>query len=127
AVAVNFWPAILRDQLAVWVERYVGDVDKPSTSERVDPRAIVGVSSFCDALEKYDTREEKPTLVEPGDVVSVPVTLTVPATRPRAAGLTPHDGVQSECRLVVRLAAPASEDSDPFLNDVAYVRGRAMV
>lgn len=127
AVAVNFWPAIMRDQLAVWVERHTGDVDKPVTSELVDPRAIVGVTPFCDALEKHSMREERPTLAEAGDVVSVPITLTVPATRPRATSVTPHDEVQSECRLVVRLASAEAEGSDPRLNDVAYVRGRAMV
>jgi RNA polymerase primary sigma factor len=127
AVAVSFWPAIMKGHLTAVVERYVDDAERPVSVEQVDPKVVAGIAPYCEAFDKFAAREEDPSLAQPGDVVVVPVPLTVPATRPRATQVKPHEELTSECKLVVRLAAPDNERSDPRLNDVAYVRGRAMV
>ncbi len=127
AVAVNFWPAIIKGQLNAVVERYVDDAQEPVSVELVDPKAVAGIQPYCEALDKFSTREELPSLTHPGDVVAVSVPFIVPATRPRATQVKQHAELTSECKLLVRLAPPDNERSDPRLNNVAYVRGRAMV
>jgi len=127
AAAVSLWPAMVKGHLTVLVERYVDDAEEPVSLEQVDPRTVAGITSYCDALDKFTAREERPALQTPGDTVVVPVPLTVPATRSRSSQVGQNDELISECKLVVRLAPPDSERSDPRLNNVAYVRGRAMV
>jgi RNA polymerase primary sigma factor len=127
AVAVNFWPAILKGQLTAVVERYVDDAAEPVSVEQVDPKAVAGIAAYCEALDVFAAREEKPSLTQHGDVVAVSVPFIVPATRRRATQVNQHEELTAECKLVVRLAPPDIERSDPRLNNVAYVRGRAMV
>lgn len=127
AAAVNFWPAMMRGTLTVIVERYVDDADEPIKSEHVDPRSVAGVNELCDAYEKHVSGATTPALVNPGDVASIVVPLTVPGTRQRAKGVQPHGELTAECRLLVRLADPDDGSSDPRVGQVAYTRGRAMV
>ena len=127
AVAENFWPAIMKGQLSVSIERYADDSDTPVSVERVDPKTVAGIAPFCEAWEKFIGREEVPALTQPGDVVVTSVPLTVPATRGRDQQRAQHEELTSECKLIVRLAPPGHDRSDPRLNDLAYVRGRAMV
>jgi hypothetical protein len=127
AIAVSFWPAIMKGQLSAIVERYVDDAEQPVSVEHVDPKAVAGITPYCEALDKFGAREEQPSLAHPGDVVAVSVPFLVPATRARATQVKQHPELTSECKLVVRLAPPDEERSDPRLNNVAYVRGRAMV
>lgn len=127
AAAVNFWPAIVRGSLTVWVERYVDDADEAVKSEQVDPKSIAGVAELCDAWDKQHAGKTTPVLTAPGDVVDVTIPMTVPATRPRGKGVKPHDELQAECQLIVRLADPENTAGDPRVGEVAYIRGRAMV
>lgn len=127
AAAVNFWPAIMRGALTVWVERYVDDEDDPVRSEQVDPREVAGIAELCDAWDRHVSGKTTPVLTAPGDVASIPIQLTVPATRQRARGVKAHDELTAECRLVVRLADPEGVAGDPRAGQIAYVRGRAMV
>jgi hypothetical protein len=124
AAAENFWPAMMRGDLTVWVERYMDDEDLPSIRKQVDPREYVG--PLCEAWEKHSSGDTVGALVESGDVAEVAIPMTIPATRTDARGLTQHEAVQSECRLIVRLADPELSDQG-HLNDIAYARGRAMV
>jgi transcriptional regulator with XRE-family HTH domain len=124
AAAENFWPAMMRGDLTVWVERYVDDEEAPSVRKQVDPREYV--APFCDAWEKHAAGDTVGILREPGDVAEVSIPLAIPATRSDARNVFQHEEVQSECRLVVRLADPELPQ-DPHLNDVGYTRGRAMV
>lgn len=127
AAAVNFWPAMMRGSLTVWVERYVGDDEEPVKREQVDPRNVAGIRELCDAWEKHASGRETPVLTSPGDVSSVVIPLVIPATKARAKGVTPHDEVVADCALVVRLAEPEEVAGDPRASRVAYIRGRAMV
>lgn len=127
AAAVNFWPAMVRGSLTIWVERYVDDADEAVKSEQVDPKGVAGIAELCDAWEKQHAGKTTPVLTAPGDVVEVNIPLTVPATRPRAKGVKPHVELQAECQLIVRLADPESVAGDPRVGEVAYIRGRAMV
>jgi transcriptional regulator with XRE-family HTH domain len=127
AVAVNFWPALVRGSLAVLVERYLDDEDEPVTHVQVDPRTVVGVEELCDAWEKNASAQLSLALLNAGDVASATIPLVVPATRPRATKLRHHDECVAECRLIVRLGDVGAEASDPRVGQVAFVRGRAMV
>lgn len=127
AAAINFWPAMMRGSLSIWVERFIGDDNDPVKSEKVDPRSVPGVSQLCDAWDKHVSGNETPVLIAPGDVACVTVPLTVPATKPRARGVKSHDEITADCQLIVRLAEPDDAASDPRVGHVAYVRGRAMV
>ncbi len=125
AAAVNFWPAMVNGQLKVSVERYVNDEQVPAARIRVDPTNYVG--PFCEAYEKCLVGDLAKSLEESGDVVSVPVTLSVPATKRGAKGIDSHGEVQSECRLIVRLAEADDSDDDAFVNKIGFSRGRAMI
>jgi transcriptional regulator with XRE-family HTH domain len=127
AAAVNLWPAIMRGLLTVWVERYVDDTEDPIKREQVDPRTVAGVSELCDAWDKHFTGKTVPALLNSGDVASVGIPITVPATRPRAKGIKAHEELEAECELVVRLADADNSTGDPRVGHLAYVRGRAMV
>jgi hypothetical protein len=127
AAATNFWPSMMRGSLSVIVERYVDDAEEPIKSEYVDPRAVAGVAELCEAYEKHVSGATTPALVNPGDVASIVVPLSVPATRQRAKGIRAHEEQSAECRLLVRLADPDGGASDPRVGQVAYTRGRAMV
>lgn len=127
AAAVSFWPAMMRGALTVWVERYIDDLEEPLKSEQVDPRAVAGVTELCDAWEKDQIGNTAPVLTSIGEVATVSIPFTVPATRLRARGVKPHEELTAECRLLVRLADPESVSGDPRVGQVAYVRGRAMV
>jgi RNA polymerase primary sigma factor len=127
AAAVNFWPAMMRGGLTVWVERYVDDEDEPVRREQVDPRQVAGVTELCDAWDKHFSGKSTPVLSAPGDVASIPIQLMVPATRQRARGVKAHDEVTAECQLLVRLSDPEGVSGDPRAGQIAYVRGRAMV
>jgi hypothetical protein len=127
AAAVSFWPAIIRNTLTVWVERYVDDDDSPVASQRVDPRAIAGVRELCEAYEKASVGPTTPVLNEPGDVAVIPIAITIPATRSSAKGFASHDELTANASLVVRLADPEAASEDPRVSQVAYVRGRGMV
>lgn len=122
-MAVNFWPAMMRDRLAVWVERYVNDEQHPSIRKDVEPSDYV--PELCDAWEKYVSGETQPRLVEPGDVTSRSVRLEVPATKADGSTAPSHDRVRAECELLVRLEDP-DEETD-LRNNVGYVRGRGMI
>jgi len=61
-----------------------------------------------------------------GDVVVLPIPLTIPATRD-ARRMIEHPEIQAECRLIVRLADNDETQRDPRLNHVGFTRGRGMI
>jgi RNA polymerase primary sigma factor len=124
AVARNFWPAIVRGHLRVILQHEHGDQPRPLSTTEVVPDRIV--PSFMDAYRKHLNSQVKERLDDPGDVVSVPVRQSVPATR-GGGGVEPqHNELFAEARLVIRLADAGSADSD-LIDSVALARGRAMV
>jgi hypothetical protein len=125
AAAVNFWPAMIWDRLSVSVERIIDDRSEQHIV--VDARKYV--PAFCEALERHEDALIAERLAEPGDVIRVPVTITVPGTLPEAEELLPHPDLQTETLLLVRLAE-GDEDTgsqETNTNTVALVRGRGMV
>lgn len=122
-MAENFWPAMMRDRLKVWVERYVNDERRPSIRKEVDPTDYV--PALCDAWNRYVSGETEPRLREPGDVASRSITLEVPATKADGSAESHHERVRAECVLLVRL--DDSDDEPELLNQVGYVRGRGMI
>ena len=127
AVSENLWPAIVNGDLAVWVEHYQNDASKPIASMEIDPTTHTSTRFFCEAWEAYQAGDTKPSLVEAGDVVSVPIELGVPATRKEVTKILQHPALRSECRLVVRLSDVEESAGDPHTSDVAMVRGLGMV
>lgn len=122
-VAENFWPAMMRDRLKVWVERYVNDERRPSIRKEVDPTDYV--PELCDTWSRFVSGETEPRLSEPGDVASRSIALEIPPTKPDASTDNRHDRVRAECELLVRMD-DSDEESD-LLNQVGYVRGRGMI
>jgi RNA polymerase primary sigma factor len=121
-VAKNFWPAMLKQQLTVHVEHQIDGAI--ASSEVVNPDEFV--PSFTDAFRKHLEGHVVAALEGIGDTVSLPIRITVPATR-LGGGVEPeHPEVTAECRLVVRLADPASSDNE-LLNSVGFTRGRGMI
>ena len=123
ALAENFWPAMVAKQLSAYVDYIVNDEDRPRTSMEVIPSDHM--FAFADALAKHEAGSVVDALVNPGDVVSVPIRLSVPATKP-SGGLTPqHAEIEAECRLIIRLAdTTANKD---WIDHVGFARGRAMI
>lgn len=124
AIAENFWPAMVAGQLVAHVEHVVDDEPEPRSSSLVEPDAHV--PAFADALRKHKSGDVCERLEKPGDVVSVPISFNVPATRPEGGVSPAHGPVDAECRLVIRLADPATS-SDRWVDHVGYARGRAMI
>lgn len=121
-VARNFWPAMVRKQMRVFLRYERADVD-PSEDTEIDPRDFV--PSLVEAFERHLTSDLQGALEQPGDVVSVPVHHTVPATRPGQMK-EQHGEIQAEARLIIRLAEPGAVDAK-LVDSVALIRGRAMV
>lgn len=122
AAAVNFWPSMIWGRLTVSVERVVDD--RPAEQVLVDARKYV--PAFCDALERHREDSIAEHLTEVGDVVRIPVPITVPGTKGEPEGLLPHPDLQAQVLLLVRLAEGDEEEQDR-VNTVALVRGRGMV
>jgi hypothetical protein len=123
AVARNFWPAIVRKELRVFVRTDLGDHPN-GTDREVDPGEHV--PSLIDAYRHHVSGEVDGVLGNPGDVVSVPITHVIPASRKNVDGNIEHPSVSAEARLIIRLADANGVDSD-LVDTVALVRGRAMV
>jgi hypothetical protein len=124
SVAENLWPAIVSGSLSVVVRHEVGDTYESASDELINVMAYV--PSYVDAYEKVRRGEVTDALSAPGDVISVPVSHTIPATRDGADIDLPHDEIHVESRLVIRLASENSIDQK-FVDHVACARGRAMV
>jgi hypothetical protein len=123
-IAENLWPAIVKKSLKVCVRHEVGDSYKSAVDEVIDP--MLFVPSFVQAFEKHLSNDVVEALANPGDVVSIPVSHIVPATRPDADTDIEHAETQSEARLVVRLASGDEPDAKRS-DQIALARGRAMV
>ena len=124
AVAENFWPAITVGQLSVEVEHYVDDEKTPTFTRKVRP--IEYVPSLVDAFQRHLTGDLSEKLVNPGDTVSEPIELVVPATHPDGGVDPQNPETIAECRLVIRLAEPDPIDRQ-FVDHVGYSRGRGMI
>jgi hypothetical protein len=122
SIAESFWPAIVLKQLRAHVDWFTDDNDEPTASHEIDPNAYVPM--FAEAFGKHLADDTESKLVKPGDVVSVPVMLKVPATRPGAMVEEEHGDSDAECRLLIRLAKP---DEEYLLDEIGYARSRAMV
>ena len=124
-VAVNFFPHIKNDKLAVTVEHVLDG--KLETSEVVDPDTFV--QEHCDALIHNKNDEIMEELQEPGDVTRRAITVRIPATKPGVEGIDPSDELDVQCVLIVRLADDSDDrEGRPIKkNRVALVRGRGMV
>lgn len=123
AAAVNFLPAMMWGRLRVSVERIVDG--RAAEQILVDPHEHV--PAFCEALERHEDDGVAERLGEAGDVVRLPVTITVPATQPDAEGLALHPELQAQTLLLVRLAENDENVGSQRVNTVALVRGRGMV
>lgn len=124
AVAVNFWPVMVKDRLHVSTEHIV-DGEPQDGTRQVDPMDYV--FELCDAVIRHEANEVDEELIAPGDVVRIPVTHRIPATDDDTGELQRFpDELEATAQLVVRLAGDDELGSDQ-LNKVALVRGRGMV
>lgn len=127
AAAVNFWPAMLKGQLTVWVDCFRDEFPRSLRASKVDPRAVPGIRELCEAWDKRRNSDLSPLLGKPGDVVNVAIPMTVPATRAKVKGVTQQREMQAEASLLIRLGNGDTSSTDPRLGRIAYVRGRGMV
>lgn len=119
ATAKNFWPSIINSKLAVKVEVVDAAKNHTSFSGTVDNEDISPEFAACwNAYRNGRTLQE---LKNPGDVVEVPIELTIP---PRVDGSSSQ--LSAEASLVVRLAEENSQTKTE-LNQVAFFRGTGMV
>ena len=123
AVARNFWPAIVRRELRVFLRHERGD-QYAATDFEVNPEKHL--PSFVDAFQKQEAGKLADSLQRAGDVVSVPVQHVVPATKSFVDTGVGHANVTAEARLVIRLSEATTPDYD-LRDHVALIRGRAMV
>jgi hypothetical protein len=109
----SFWPAMCGDpsQLAVNV------VDTPDSVERI--QQTVGTTPLRAAYQTYLADEAESALLEPGDVVTSRIPLSIPAKRDGTSSKT--DG---SVTLVVRLG---DESDSEFVHRVAMFRKPRMV
>lgn len=124
AVALNFWPSIIRGHLRVNLQRIVDGEQKEEIRE-VDPTDYV--PELCEALLKYDDGEVTEHLEENGDVLRSTVNHPIPKTQDGVTDLIPFpDELDAQAQLVVRLAGEDVKDAKN-INSIALVRGREMV
>lgn len=123
AAAVNFWPAIIWGRLSVSLARIVDD--RAVEQVPLDPRKYV--PEFCEALERHREDRVVERLAEPGDVIRLPVNITVPGTSADVGGFLPHVELQAQALLLVRLAESDEDGVRRKINTVALVRGRGMI
>lgn len=126
AAAVNFWPIMVKGRFEVSTRYEVdGEVQKETDTSQVNPMDYV--LELCDALIRHEDDEIDDELVNPGDVVRLPVSHRIPATEDETDELQSFpDELEANAHLLVRLAKPEEMDSKQ-LNHVALVRGRGMV
>lgn len=112
AAVENFWPAIRRKRLEVYVQGPDDDTRRPANFETVD--SVLPFVEAYHSLYDYDG-----SLGEPGDAASTDISFEFPD---RSDGTdTPDEG---EVTLAVRTAGPAEERKR---NSVAVFRGAGMV
>lgn len=112
AAVENFWPAIRRHRLRVYVKGPDDDERRPADFDSVD-----SVRPFISAYQ--DLYKEGGTLGEPGATASKDITFPFPERSDGAK--TPTEG---EVTLSARTAGPAEEE---LRNQVAVFRGAGMV
>lgn len=121
--ALNFWPAIVEEELTVSVSLCVNETRE---FERVVDPARTEARPFVQALEAHRDGElaDSP---EPGETAQASVELAIPGTLSAALDVDPDEPkVVTQASLLVRL----SDDNDStnrYLNHIAMVRGRGMV
>jgi hypothetical protein len=121
AAAEWFWPSLLGSDPSLWVSVKVTRNDDTVYEEQVQPRDYENLDPLIDAWERHNDDATVDELGHPGDVAAVPVEVELPRREDGA-----FDSVTARATLVVRLAAPAEEDT-PHCNQVAYFRGAGMV
>lgn len=119
AAARNFWPSIIGGKLSVKVE--VVDLAKGQTvlSETVDDEDVNDQFEAC--WNAYHNKTTVDELKNPGDVVEVPIELTIPGRTDGSSG-----AVQAKASLVVCLAGENGKEQEE-VNQIAFFRGTGMV
>lgn len=118
AVAAHFWPALTLDELSVTVE--VAEGSSVSRTTQID---IEGANpELADLLHRHRQNEVVEALMEPGDVVRIPVELLVPECL--VPGVA-HPAFVHTAYVLVRRADPA--DESPAMGRAQYTRGTGMV
>jgi hypothetical protein len=127
ASAKHFWPAMVRDNLEV----FVGTPDE-SEDTRIEWDDAPGVEPFVRCFERqFDA--DFGELDGPGTTARTDIELTVPRENDEVVD-APQDPVETECDLLVRQLDPSdtrvferSTDDDLAPNRVARLRGAEMV
>lgn len=119
AVAKNFWPSIITGRLSVKVE-VISDPAKKHIvfSDTVDEDDID--PDFASCWRAYWDQHADPDLRDPGDVIEVPIHLTIPARIDNSA-----PPIRAEASLVVRLAE--ENGTAEGVNQTVYFRGTGMI
>ncbi len=118
AVAEHFWPALANGALSVTVQVAEG----AEVHRSVDVDVTASHPALSDLLVKHRRQEVVDQLLEPGDVVRVPVALDVPrCTTPDFE----HDAFTHTAYVLVRRAEQDDESSSA--GQVQYFRGTGMV
>lgn len=124
SVAEHLWPAIAEGSLRVFTRYEQGDHYEHAPDDEIN--VDKWMPSFVEAYRKEASGEVTDELREPGDVLSIPISHTIPATKATVREPDQHDELGAEARLVVRLASEGAED-DKYRDHVACTRGAAMV
>ena len=126
ATAKYFWPAIVRDELEVYVKTPTGG------REKVDWEDAPEVKPFIKCYEQlFNVTSEE--LSGPGTFAKKPVELTVPRENPDTVD-TPHGEYDTSVDLMIRSLSPgdrdkfnSNDDDDLSPNRVARLRGAQMI
>lgn len=120
AAALSFWPSITGspEKLIVNVETYKGK--KKISSEQVT--FAENVIPFNTAYIDYISGKTVSELKKPGDTVSVPVSIEIPARKDGK-----FDAMKVEATLLIRLSEFDDDSDDELRNHLAIFRGPGMV
>lgn len=118
AVKQNYWPSIAQKKLRVTVSVKNSPTQKARYEQIVDESDIT--SPFLDCWYRYSKEKSllSHELTTPGDVVEVPIEVTIPAKNDESNLETP-----ATVSLLIRLA----NENDENLNTVVFFRGPGMV
>lgn len=118
AVKLNYWPSIAQEKLKVIVTVKDSPSQEPSYEQQITKNDIN--SAFLDCWDTYANKRSDLVheLKNPGDVVEVPIELTIPPKIDKS-----EQEISASVSLLVRLA----EQNENNINTVVLFRGSGMV
>lgn len=99
-IALNFWPAIMKERLSAIVEHQVNGHVR--STRIVEPRRFV--PELCAIYEKFLAKTTVDAFENSGDVVCVPVPIRLPRCKVDREDVLKHNAIDGEAMLIVGLA-----------------------